>query len=1682
MVAAALLSCGVELEVSDEAQISCRRNRHCITGYRCLNDRCVPIDGNLPPRITVFAIERALVQVTIPVEVADPDDATLTISAAYRVGGSGSFAPTDLNNQEVETRPEGASATLVWDARGVLEEAQHCGYLSQHCGYLSQVELKLTASDGESDVSVETPAFEFGNDPPDLTDVEISDGVVSGLTVISFFVADSAEDSVDVSLLEVARAPDFADAVDVVALDAPHGGSFPGGGTQSLPTSVAGKPHSITWDSHFGADYDTPEARLRMRVTDVLGGESQVVEAVVSGTETTVFATDNQSSPLILDAVARRSHLTHGSAPVAIHYRLADEESDPVDIRPEFSVDGGGTWLGCNEYKLPQSEGRYDLATAPLGVAGNGGIRHTFVWEPGGTMLAPGVARLRLSASDGKNNTITTVGIDLPLGVSPSSAAFLPETAYAAGPGARNTTAADFNGDHIIDLAVANATSGTVSILTGNGTGDGTFATATDFAAGAGPWSLAATDLNGDDLIDLIVVDRVSAAISILLGAGDGTFPSLLQYPAGDDPTALVIGDFDADAAVDVVVTDSGADSVLVLLGNGDGTFADAAAFVTGVDPASVVARDFDADSALDLAVVNAATDDVSILFGDGDGSFVPTSEYPVQQRPADLAAADFNLDGIADLAVTNSDSGSVSVLLGLGQVGVGDGTFAPALHVPVGPAPVGIIAAEINGDGFSDLVVCNRDTNAVSVMLGQNGGSLFARPSPLATGPDPLAVLACDLNSDTRVDLVASTEGSGGVGVLLGSSQQDVFFAPSQMVQGADWPTAVSAADLDADGITDLVAVDIDKIVLMRGSGQAGIGDGTFRDGVTQPASSPFGLATGDFNADQVIDIAVASTVDGRVSVYFGNGNPFAPDGFSSPSHLPAGIQPIAVVSRDLDWNSIPDLIVASDGSSDVHVFLSNGDATFESVGPFPTPGAVASMVTGDFDADSILDVAVTSWRTQGVTVLLGVGAGVFGAGRYHQFYGSVPRGLISADFNSDGATDIATANWGSHDVSILMGVIAAVGPSLVFTQTVPVGMRPDMVGTGDIDGDGILDLIVSSEQSNAFGLLRGLGDAGVGDGTFADPISLGRDVTPFGVLLDDFNDDGIMDLATPTLDSGNISVRLGQQDGFRHAFVRPLVPWEDSGSASAGVWGPDVTRQGLDRFGSTYVNDTLVQSPVRYPVVPPVPGLQAITRPWRILGDVRLTRVTAEIPEGERLRLEHRFGPRRSPSSATDFSRTGLDLDSAPHRGIVLTLPFLDARSITDATSARVFVRTSDWLRADELAADRFFGDYTAHAYLPQLVESTGEESHEVLWQQLAWTEIPLDADDDLATGSGARFVVHSDPPRIQVLTDVLGTFQVVQNLCGNDHLDGGEFCDDGNRESGDGCDDSCRIECGGSCDLDADQPTCASSDSACVCQGPEWTGYICSELCAAYGVLSAGCAYDPGADMDSCWCNQPFCIDTTIIHSACAALTYGLCTCASTDPCGWAGDGICDQHCVDDFIDHFDDSDDCINCSNAPAVQSQCDSMQYTVCTCASTDPCGWVEDGSCDQFCIDTYSDHFDDTVDCTFDCSDTAAVQADCDNLDYTPCTCASADPCVWAGDGYCDQFCVDNYVDHFDDAADCTFSCSDTVAVQNDCNDLEYTPCTCASADPCAWAGDDYCDQFCIDTYVDHFDDSADCL
>jgi hypothetical protein len=427
---------------------------------------------------------------------------------------------------------------------------------------------------------------------------------------------------------------------------------------------------------------------------------------------------------------------------------------------------------------------------------------------------------------------------------------------------------ADLNGDGKPDLAVVEGDS-MFSVLLGNG--DGTFQAPVSYSSG-GPYasSVAIADLNGDGKLDVVFAGNVAGrggVVGVLLGNGDGTFQTPVSYSTGAwGNDSVAIADLNGDGYPDLVVaseclTDecsgdrSGA--VSVLLGNGDGTFRAPANYGSGGWEASSVAiADLNGDGYPDLAVSNlcqlsancpvegAPPGEVSVLLGNGDGTFQTAVSYSSGGSWAtSVAIGALSGGGDPDLVATNFfvPEDSVGVLLGNGN-----GTFqAPVSYAEASALPNSVAIADVNGDGYLDLVVasmcelnrsCGRPgyDGGVAVLLGNGDGTFQNSINYNSGGPDAVSVAVADVNGDGRPDLVALNLGSSTVGVLLNKTS----YSTRTVLTSSPNPSLVNQTVTFRATITSTPPVPNGEVVTFH-HGTTGLGTGTTTNGVATLTAS---------------------------------------------------------------------------------------------------------------------------------------------------------------------------------------------------------------------------------------------------------------------------------------------------------------------------------------------------------------------------------------------------------------------------------------------------------------------------------------------------------------------------------------------------------------------------------------------------------------------------------------------------------------------------------------------------------------------------------------------------------------------------------------------------------------------------------------------------------------------------
>lgn len=669
----------------------------------------------------------------------------------------------------------------------------------------------------------------------------------------------------------------------------------------------------------------------------------------------------------------------------------------------------------------------------------------------------------------------------------------------------QGTNAADFNGDGINDIVTSN-NDGTYSISIGNG--DGTFKAGVSYNNVAGLNSTSQIDVgdyNNDGNTDIFfgTSQAVTREGALILGNGDGTFSSTPVHRVTENTTSMYGADINADGNRDfIAVGQGGTNTATVYLGNGTGSFTVSGTYNTGTTPMAAVVGDVTGDGVVDLLTVDYDSQQISIFTGTGAGTFnaSPTT-FGTTSKGNDISLGDFNGDGKNDIAVA-TDSG-VNLLINNGT-----GTFASAVSYDFGTEYLDINTLDINNDGNLDIVA--NYFGGQATMLGNGDGTLAAKTVLSGSIADRQSTMV-DLNNDDVPDILYRNSTSNYVGIRLAAMTTDTTSTPYNIGPGYfEDPTSartgsilgVGAADLNGDGIVDLVSGNGSAVSI-----QLGNGDGTFASATNKSSSigTVRDVAIADVNNDGRRDII--STSSTSTEVFLGNGNGTFATGVSYSLGGGTGGTDVRVLDVSGDGNA--DIISYVSGS--MRVLVNNGNGTFKAA-TGTSAYAPSGFDLADVNEDNKLDIITADSSGSAISVMTGNGDGTFQTAVSHSASGN-PADIVSRDFNGDGFADVAFAT-GGNTISVKMGngngtFKTAVSYSLG-------GMSASyQIEASDLDGDGIYDLAVFGTNADASGgqlsILKG--SAG---GTFSTLVTYSADTndTTRSATIADVDGDGAPDL----------------------------------------------------------------------------------------------------------------------------------------------------------------------------------------------------------------------------------------------------------------------------------------------------------------------------------------------------------------------------------------------------------------------------------------------------------------------------------------------------------------------------------------------------------------------------------------
>lgn len=594
------------------------------------------------------------------------------------------------------------------------------------------------------------------------------------------------------------------------------------------------------------------------------------------------------------------------------------------------------------------------------------------------------------------------------------------------------------------------------------------------------------SDLDRDDRLDIVVPGV--AGLRVFWNDGNRLFTFSGELAEVPPFTALAVGDFVEDGRPDLLGFVPGK---LVLVRNtGDRTFAPVVDLESAAPTYAIAVADLNGDAHID--VVAHSGNRVLAWGGDGVGGFLPLST-PQQSINAPIALMDVNRDGAIDVLTGGPE---LRVMLNDGAGGLAAPSFLTSVR-----AASSILVGLVDDDEHPDIVVGDY-SDPLAVLSATEPAGTFSRAGVLLPSANVVDAAIGDVDGDGYRDLLALQSLASTLYVVRGLAAGG-FEAPGVVVAGTGFVQAATPLDANGDGLTDVaVASEMSRDLAIVQNDGTGVYSRVAAIGV-----STFDVAAGDFDGDGRDDLVVEDQTAQHVRVYLNRDDgslapgPIADDGFvaslgfadvsadgradvisargnrtaisiavaAGTTALVAPVEidaqfPVGVLRAiDVDQDDRIDLVIGGQGS--VAVLWNEGELRFAHSVVLAV-GAPIDVAAADFDGDGELDLVVENDLTDNrffndFTIIRQQGRQLSRATGFNEQRFVRRGGLVAADLDRDGNADVAYLAAGAK-LARGLGDGTFVGPYSLGTG------QPNAIAIGNVDGDGVPDLILTEATSS--------------------------------------------------------------------------------------------------------------------------------------------------------------------------------------------------------------------------------------------------------------------------------------------------------------------------------------------------------------------------------------------------------------------------------------------------------------------------------------------------------------------------------------------------------------------------------------------------------------------------------------
>jgi len=336
--------------------------------------------------------------------------------------------------------------------------------------------------------------------------------------------------------------------------------------------------------------------------------------------------------------------------------------------------------------------------------------------------------------------------------------------------------------------------------------------------------------------------------------------------------------------------------------------------------------------------------------------------------------------------------------------------TFTTNLY-PVGLSPRAVTVADVNGDGYADLISANSDAKTLTV-LTNNGSGGFGLYATVPGVTNPVFVAAASLNGSGKPALISANGTNGTLTVLTNNGTGGFGSIANLYVYGNPYAVAV----INVNGSPELIcANNIGELIIFSYTPTGGFTNNS--DVGLGVGAAPEYLLAADVNGDGSADLITVNNGYNSLTVLTNNGSGVFTT--ASTSQLAPNASPVWVVALDLYGTGKVALVSANSGNNTLTILTNGGFGQFGSNATINLPSTPTSLATADFNGDGKPDLAVAE-QNNSILVLTNNGAGGFGFNTVTNFL--VPQlSLVSMPINNSGLYDLITANYTANELTVL-------------------------------------------------------------------------------------------------------------------------------------------------------------------------------------------------------------------------------------------------------------------------------------------------------------------------------------------------------------------------------------------------------------------------------------------------------------------------------------------------------------------------------------------------------------------------------------------------------------------------------------------------------------------------------------